>query len=51
MGGDAEKTEEELSFVAGWRRNNNLLIFGTDKYSHKSYSDTLKTTEYIVNIK
>jgi hypothetical protein len=39
-----ERREGDLSFVADWRRKNNLLIFGIDEYPHESYFDTLKTT-------
>jgi hypothetical protein len=40
-----EIIEGELSFVADWRRKNNLLIYGTDEYLRGSYIDTLKITE------
>jgi hypothetical protein len=45
MGGTADRDfEEELSFVEDRRGKNNLLIL--DEYTHESYFDTLKITEY-----
>jgi hypothetical protein len=46
-----KRIEGELSFVADWRRKNNLLTFGIDEYSHESYFDTLKVTEEFLRTK
>jgi hypothetical protein len=35
--------KKECDFIDEWRRRNNILIFGTEKYPHKTYFDTLKT--------
>jgi hypothetical protein len=36
-----KRIEGELSFIADWRRKNNLLIFGIDEYPHEPYFDRL----------
>jgi hypothetical protein len=46
-----KRIKGELSFVADWRRKNNLLIFGIDEYPHKSHIDTLKITEEFLRMK
>jgi hypothetical protein len=46
-----KRTEGELSFVADWRRKNNLLIFGTDEYPLEPHTDTLKINEEFLKTK